>query len=740
MSGPSRTRGFLFADLRGYTDFVERRGDHAAAELLDRYRLLVRETIGGFGGAEIKTEGDSFFVVLDSASSAVQCGLALTAAAAAETAEDPDHPIAVGVGVHAGETVETADGYVGSAVNIAARVCAQAPAGEVVVTETVRLLTRTFLEVDFAALGKRPLKGVPEPVPLFRVVARGSDARSIAPMRGFARLALRNTLVNRRVAIAVVVGLIAAGGGIAFVSLNSGRPAASPAPGGSTAAAATAIPTVLPDLKDVPTYKADATRRGLQPGPGPVATPVVAWSRQIGRNVSGSPMVGGGLVLIAGDDHLAAYDARTGDLRWTFKVNDTKLDETPAASTQDGLAFIADLKGTFHAIDMTCGTERWKVEGKKLNSMTRPIVVDGLVYMGADDGWAYGLEAATGTVRWSWHAPAPVTDITVSGGTAFVNVQDGYLYSIGLADQRERWHAPQTASTDNRAGIPMIEGETIYFGTGGGGGLVYAIDLATGTQVGQWRSPSDTQTSSAAERDGVVYVASKDDGLFALQGPTLQEMWHADAPAVVTGVELVGDVLYLAGNDGRLLAYRASDGTELWETPIAPLTENTSPAVTGGMLFQADANGVLRAYIEPALKALLPTGAPSSAPTASASTPLDGTYVTSFTRDELVASPLLTDAGEINDANWGKLTLMFSGGLVTSTLENDVTHGSACGTYAIRGDAVALSFTEGDSAGETFGFRWTLKEGTLTFRRDESLGVGPTPYLIKPWTKVVPPS
>ena len=59
------TRGFLFADLRGYTDFVERNGAEAAATLLTRYRALTREAIGRFGGAEIKTEGDSFYVVFD---------------------------------------------------------------------------------------------------------------------------------------------------------------------------------------------------------------------------------------------------------------------------------------------------------------------------------------------------------------------------------------------------------------------------------------------------------------------------------------------------------------------------------------------------------------------------------------------------------------------------------------------------------------------------------------------------
>ncbi len=57
------TRGFLFADLRGYMDFVEHRGAAAAAALLTLYCARAREAIGRFGVAEIKTEGDSFYVV-----------------------------------------------------------------------------------------------------------------------------------------------------------------------------------------------------------------------------------------------------------------------------------------------------------------------------------------------------------------------------------------------------------------------------------------------------------------------------------------------------------------------------------------------------------------------------------------------------------------------------------------------------------------------------------------------------
>src|SRR3989441_9119726 len=73
----TRTHGFLFADLRKYTSFVERRGDRAATELLRVYRELVRGVLAEFDGAEIKTEGDSFYVVFASVGSAVSCALAI---------------------------------------------------------------------------------------------------------------------------------------------------------------------------------------------------------------------------------------------------------------------------------------------------------------------------------------------------------------------------------------------------------------------------------------------------------------------------------------------------------------------------------------------------------------------------------------------------------------------------------------------------------------------------------------
>ena len=207
MGGPhaSQTHGFLFADLRGYTRFAESHGDQAAAQLLSRYRLLVREVIAQFDGAEIRTEGDSFYVVFPSASAAVTGGMAILEAAAAARSEPGSDAIRVGIGVHAGETAESTEGFVGSAVNIAARICALAGPGELMVSDTVRSLTRTFLGLRFVPRGRRRLKGIAEPILVYQVLPSAGAAVAVSSRtnRGWPPL-------GRRVLIAAAIGLPAA--------------------------------------------------------------------------------------------------------------------------------------------------------------------------------------------------------------------------------------------------------------------------------------------------------------------------------------------------------------------------------------------------------------------------------------------------------------------------------------------------------------------------------------------------
>jgi class 3 adenylate cyclase len=257
-SAPSIARGFLFADLRGYSAWVERHGDQAASVLIGEYRELVRRAVAEHRGAEIKTEGDSFYVVFDSPSMAVKCGLRIVELAAASTAA-AGGPIPVGVGVHAGETVATGEGFIGSAVNVAARVCSQARAGELLVTDAVRSLTRTYLDVAFLALGRRRLKGISEPISLYRVTP-GRVADSAPAWR---RVAANWPLVAAAVAIPLIL-VVAVIGGALVRELAAGPPADGSRPP-SIAATTSVSPTTSSPADDAFPTAAEAALVELVP-------------------------------------------------------------------------------------------------------------------------------------------------------------------------------------------------------------------------------------------------------------------------------------------------------------------------------------------------------------------------------------------------------------------------------------------------------------------------------------------
>ena len=117
---------------------------------------------------------------------------------------------------------------------------------------------------------------------------------------------------------------------------------------------------------------------------------------------------------------------------------------------------------------------------------------------------------------------------------------------------------------------------------------------------------------------------------------------------------------------------------------------------------------------------------------------LEGTFRTKVTEEELAQSPLLYDEGEVNDENWGEMTLRLSDGRVRISQKNDRTSSEVSGRYSTDGDVITLQM---DDLGETWGFRWSLYRGTLKLERDETLGVppelhAPTPLLVNPWERI----
>jgi WD40 repeat protein/class 3 adenylate cyclase len=173
---------FLIADIRGYTSFTQNQGDEASARLAKRFAEVAEECVEALGGSLIELRGDEALAVFASARGAIRAAAELQDAFKDETASDPQLPLPVGIGLDAGEAVPVAGGYRGGAVNLAARLCAQAGAGEILASPEVVHLARKVEGVRYERQAALELKGLEEPVGVFAVVTDGRErADPIAP-------------------------------------------------------------------------------------------------------------------------------------------------------------------------------------------------------------------------------------------------------------------------------------------------------------------------------------------------------------------------------------------------------------------------------------------------------------------------------------------------------------------------------------------------------------------------------
>jgi class 3 adenylate cyclase len=175
---PSGTVTFLFSDIEGSTRLLQQVGERWP-ELVSAHNSIMREAFANAGGREVDRQGDAFFAVFPRARNA----LAAAATIQRELAEGewPDAvDVRVRMGVHTGEPAVGDEGYLGLDVVRAARICALARGGQVLVSETTRALVRGELDgLSLQDVGEHRLKDIDEPERLFQL--RGPGLRDDLP-------------------------------------------------------------------------------------------------------------------------------------------------------------------------------------------------------------------------------------------------------------------------------------------------------------------------------------------------------------------------------------------------------------------------------------------------------------------------------------------------------------------------------------------------------------------------------
>lgn len=157
-------RSILFTDIVGSTEMCSRHGDDAAIAMLVVHDQIVRTSIGAHNGREVKHTGDGIMAAFHSAAGAVKSACRIVGELNQHNSAGPEYPVAVRIGISAGEPVEQASDLFGSTVQLAARLCAQAEPMQVLVSNVVADLC-IGKNLKFTHAGECELKGFEGPIP-----------------------------------------------------------------------------------------------------------------------------------------------------------------------------------------------------------------------------------------------------------------------------------------------------------------------------------------------------------------------------------------------------------------------------------------------------------------------------------------------------------------------------------------------------------------------------------------------
>ncbi len=194
IDGERLDTSLFFCDLRGFTSLSATLEPSEVRGMLNHFYELLTDSILSHNGTVLKFVGDEVFAVFGAPlpvenhpQVAIDCAIDIQRRAP-DLDEELAHlgipPVAFGIGMNSGFVVAAHIGggkrrqydIVGDTVNLASRLCGQAGKGEIVIPESMK--DRLTDPPEMSSMGAVALKGLEEPVPLYKIVPDPSRAEA----------------------------------------------------------------------------------------------------------------------------------------------------------------------------------------------------------------------------------------------------------------------------------------------------------------------------------------------------------------------------------------------------------------------------------------------------------------------------------------------------------------------------------------------------------------------------------
>jgi class 3 adenylate cyclase/DNA-binding beta-propeller fold protein YncE len=344
-------RTFLFADVRGYTRYTREHGDEAASALAAKLAEVVRDVVPAFHGDLFELRGDEAVSVFFSAREAIRAAVELQRRLREHQDGEARFPLGVGMGIDSGEAVPTEGGFRGGALNLAARLCAIAKPGQILVSDHAAHLAG---RVDGVRLvDRRPvrLKGIERPVRLVDVVPEVPLPPLPPAVPSVGRH--RRGVHDRRWWVAGAVALCSI---IVAIAGLLGGDASEARFGGGVAVRANSVAVIDPTdgrvLRDI---GVGSSPWDISAGFGAVwvannGNGTVSWIDPKTMQTQQIPLGRGPTAITSGDGSVWAYDATDGIIYQIDPVSRTLTTSyrVPGCQADTGSAFFGHRSGCIH--------------------------------------------------------------------------------------------------------------------------------------------------------------------------------------------------------------------------------------------------------------------------------------------------------------------------------------------------------------------------------------------------------
>lgn len=254
---------------------------------------------------------------------------------------------------------------------------------------------------------------------------------------------------------------------------------------------------------------------------------------------------------------LAALDAHTGQIYWTFE-SDEKIQAPPLVT---GSRAVFATRTTLWVLDAASGRLLWKFQRGVSGWPTTgsPAIAGNIVYVGLGSGTQLSaLNLLDGHLLWSFDTGDRITSAPlVEGGMVYVATWHGSIFALDRNIGVQRWsyslNAKQKQSVvDGIAGSLALAAGRLYVGDYRG--QILCLDAQQGKVV--WRYATGAQVlATPIVVAGFVYVGSSDGYFYALDTHMGRPVWRSALGEVRSAAALGNNRLYVGSIDGTAYAF-----------------------------------------------------------------------------------------------------------------------------------------------------------------------------------------